>query len=121
MIKWSPALKANCRRRSIGIGAEAVPRRVYKSLGVASGPVPSMRNLLDKSSVAQSLDGDRLTGSLRYPRRKASTGYERSQAPSAPSQPFRGQRPTFLQEQRKAVLHTADSVPLTSGPREALS
>jgi hypothetical protein len=67
MIKWSPALKANCRRRSISIGAEAVPRRVYKSLGVASGPVPSMRNLLDKSSVAQSLDGDRLTGSLRTP------------------------------------------------------
>src|SRR6266403_1074935 len=67
MIKWSPALKANCRRRSISIGAEAVPRRVYKSLGVAGGPVPSMRNLLDKSSVAQSLDGDRLTGSLRTP------------------------------------------------------
>jgi hypothetical protein len=52
MIKWSPALKANCRRRSISIGAEAVPRRVYKSLGVARGPVPSTRNLLDKSSVA---------------------------------------------------------------------
>jgi hypothetical protein len=67
MIKWSPALEANCRRRSISIGAEAVPRRVYKSLGVARGPVSSMRNLLDKSSVAQSLDGDRLTGSLRTP------------------------------------------------------
>src|SRR3979409_758099 len=67
MIKWSPALKANCRRRSISIGAEAVPRRVYESLGVTSGPVPSMRNLLDKSSVAQSLDGDGLTGSLRTP------------------------------------------------------
>ena len=29
---------------------------------------PSMRNLLDASSVAQSLDGNRLTGSLRIPR-----------------------------------------------------
>jgi hypothetical protein len=26
-----------------------------------------MRNLLDESSVAQSLDGDRLMGSLRFP------------------------------------------------------
>jgi hypothetical protein len=26
-----------------------------------------MRNLLDKSSVAQSLDGDRLMGSLHFP------------------------------------------------------
>jgi len=37
MIKWSPTLKANRRRRSISIGVEAVPRRAYKSLGVASG------------------------------------------------------------------------------------
>jgi hypothetical protein len=28
---------------------------------------PSMRNLLGKASVAQSLDGTRLTGSLRFP------------------------------------------------------
>jgi hypothetical protein len=29
--------------------------------------IPSMRNPLDKSSIAQSLDGHRLTGSLRFP------------------------------------------------------
>ena len=37
MIKRSSALKANCRWTSISIGTEAVPRRLYKSLGVASG------------------------------------------------------------------------------------
>ena len=32
--------------------------------------MPSMRNLLDKASVAQSLDRNSLTGSLRFPRGK---------------------------------------------------
>jgi hypothetical protein len=31
------------------------------------GSFPSMRNLLGTASVAQSLDGNRLTGSLRIP------------------------------------------------------
>src|SRR5882724_4134358 len=71
MIKRSSALKANCRWTSISIGTEAVPRRLYKTfvqvIGRGRWGVPSMRNLLDKSSVAQSLDGSRLTGSLRTP------------------------------------------------------
>jgi hypothetical protein len=32
--------------------------------------VPSMRNLLDTASIAQSLDGERLVGCLHYPRQK---------------------------------------------------
>ncbi len=74
MIKRSSALKADCRWTSISIGTEAVPRRLYKTfvqvIGRGRWGVPSMRNLLDKSSVAQSLDGDRLTGSLRTPAAK---------------------------------------------------
>jgi hypothetical protein len=41
--------------------------------------VPSMRNHLDESSVAQSLDGDRLKGSLRFPSGKSKafrTGFQ---------------------------------------------
>jgi len=35
--------------------------------GMSGGFVPSKRNLLDKASAAQSLDGNRLTGSLLVP------------------------------------------------------
>jgi hypothetical protein len=38
-------------------------------LGVVQRRTTSMRNLLDTASIAQSLDGERLTGRLRYPRR----------------------------------------------------
>src|ERR1700722_2440552 len=55
-------------------------RRTPTAIGAASASIParslsgdrglfrsSMRNLLDESSVAQSLDGDRLMGSLHVP------------------------------------------------------
>jgi hypothetical protein len=38
-------------------------------LGVVQRRATSMRNLLDTASIAQSLDGERLTGRLHYPRR----------------------------------------------------
>jgi len=47
-------------------------RRVAASVHVKTvecgRPVPSKRNLPDKASTAQSLDGNRLTGSLLIPR-----------------------------------------------------
>ena len=38
-----------------------------------------MRKLLDESSVAQSLDGDRLMGSLRFPEDVSSSSVEQMQ------------------------------------------
>src|SRR5215471_19334538 len=44
---------------------------------------PSMRNLLERASVAQSLDGVRLTGSLRVPdARKTNDWARRDQEPA---------------------------------------
>jgi hypothetical protein len=41
--------------------------QLHSKFGLGEWDDPSMRNLLEISSVAQSLDGSRLTGSLPFP------------------------------------------------------
>jgi hypothetical protein len=59
MTKGLPFLKALAEVRRIG---------VHEGWCYIDGFRSSMRNLLDESSIAQSLDGGRLMGSLLFPR-----------------------------------------------------
>ena len=58
-----------CSRVTHLVGdADSLPGREYKPCVAIGSLFPSMRNPLDKASAAQSLDGDRLTGSLHFPK-----------------------------------------------------
>src|SRR5262249_9486177 len=57
MMRPPSLLKASSRRTSSSSGADALPRRAYNSDDDIGWAFPSMRNLLDTSSVAQGLDG----------------------------------------------------------------
>ena len=61
--KQAPAL----RRKSRTSGVVPVQSRAKRSDDLLEPNVPSTRNPLDTSSIAQSLDGNRLKGSLHVP------------------------------------------------------
>src|SRR5436309_1136307 len=68
MIILSSLRNESWRRTSISTGANAVPRRRWRSAEKIERPAPSMRNHPAKSRVAQCLDGTgRLTGRLHVP------------------------------------------------------
>src|SRR5712671_1418228 len=84
MIRNLSASNASRRRTSISNGAAAVPRCMYRSCGEMEWALSSICNLLENSSVAQSLDvRARLTGSLRIPVEKNSTDCGELQGASA--------------------------------------
>ncbi len=62
-----------------GITCLAMSARASTSYGQIEWWLRSMRKLLDESSVAQSLDGDRLMGSLRFPENVSSSSVEQMQ------------------------------------------
>src|SRR5579859_2872820 len=62
----SECAPANARNFARGCGAAGMRGTSNKSVDKEEFG-PSMRNLLDKTRAAQRLDGNRLTGSLRFP------------------------------------------------------
>src|SRR5262245_22276770 len=72
MLPMAITVAADCERLSVAeVTRTPVTKRAANNMsGKSFGLFPCMRNHLEKSSVAQSLDGiGRLAGSLRFPRR----------------------------------------------------
>ena len=89
------------------LGAAAVPSISQRSVGRTEGWEPSMRNLLDESSVAQGLDGAPSIGEPAFPRTHVSHS-------GPPSQEARDQLHHSLKGRRRCAARRISNASWTA-------